>query len=251
MKLCIVIPYYNHGDAIATVLASLRNFDLPCFVVDDGSNVEAKAKLTRAAGAEKNVIVLTREENGGKGAAVMTGCDGALAAGFTHALQIDADGQHSANDVARFIATARTEPDAVICGRAIYDDSVPQSRLYGRYVTHVWVWINTLSFQIKDSMCGLRVYPLATTCNVWRHARLGKRMEFDVEIMVRLAWAGVPVVNVAAHVNYPTDGVSHFRVWRDNALITGMHARLFMGMLLRAPRLIGRRIFTATTKTAI
>jgi hypothetical protein len=114
--------------------------------------------------------------------------------------------------------------------------------LYGRYLTHVWVWINTLSFEIADSLCGLRVYPLATACELWRRARLGRRMDFDVEIMVRMSWQGAPIICLPTQVHYPLDGVSHFDLVRDNVRISAMHARLFCGMLARLPILLGRRV---------
>jgi glycosyltransferase involved in cell wall biosynthesis len=245
MQACIVIPFYNHGGAIAQVLASLQPLQLPCFIVDDGSDATAKQAVQDAIAMsqahQQSITLLTLPENLGKGGAVMAGCDAALAAGFSHAVQIDADGQHKASDIPRLLAKAREHPDALISGQAVYDESVPRARHYGRYVTHIWVWINTLSLQIKDSMCGLRVYPLASTCAVWRHTRVGKRMDFDIEIMVRMAWAGVTVINIPTHVTYPADGVSHFQVLRDNVQISGMHARLFAGMLVRLPWLVARR----------
>jgi len=243
MKPCIVIPYYNHGGAIGQVVASLRALELPCRIVDDGSDLGAKAALTRAVEHEQSwVTVQMLPTNQGKGAAVMAGCEAALAAGFTHAVQIDADGQHRIDDVPRLLEIARRQPDALVSGQAVYDASVPRARLYGRYLTHLWVWINTLSFEIKDSMCGLRVYPLAATCDVWRRQHVGKRMDFDTEIMVRMSWSGVPIVNVPTHVTYPVDGVSHFRMLKDNAFISLMHARLFLGMLWRWPFILGKRV---------
>ena len=165
-----------------------------------------------------------------------------VADGCSHALQIDADGQHDADDVPRFLAEAQAHPDAVVNGRPVYDESVPKGRLVGRYATHVWVWINTLSFDIADSMCGFRAYPLAATIAMLDRESVGLRMDFDIEIIVRLHWAGVPVRNLPTRVTYPLDGVSHFDLWRDNLRISKMHARLFFGMLWRAPRLLLRRI---------
>ena len=251
MKPCILIPYYNHGGAIAQVIAGLRPLGLPCRIVDDGSHSQAQADLARAIEHEQSWVTTQRlATNQGKGAAVMAGCDNALRDGFTHAIQIDADGQHQANDVLRLLAIAREQPDALVSGQAIYDESVPRARLYGRYLTHVWVWINTLSFEIKDSMCGLRVYPLATTCAVWRRHHVGKRMDFDTEIMVRLSWMGVPVLNIPTRVTYPADGVSHFRMLKDNAFISLMHTRLFLGMLWRSPVILGRRIARRSQRAA-
>ena len=164
-----------------------------------------------------------------------------------HALQIDADGQHDVADVPRFLAAARAAPEAMICGRPVYDDSVPRARLYGRYLTHAFVWLETLSFQIQDSMCGFRLYPLGETCAEIARAPFPSRMDFDTEAAVRLFWRGVPVHNLPTRVIYPENGLSHFRMLRDNVRITAMHARLVLGMLPRAPRLIWR---AAHRKTA-
>ena len=242
MNVCIVIPFHNHPGAIDQVLAALRPLGLPCRIVDDGSDAHSQEVLARIAAREAWVTLQRLAENQGKGAAVMAGCDAALAQGFTHVLQIDADGQHDVADVPRLLDLARRHPDALISGQAVYDESVPRSRLYGRLLTHVWVWINTLSMEIRDSMCGLRVYPLATACAIWRNSRIGRRMDFDTEIMVRLSWSGVSVINIPTRVTYPSDGVSHFRLVRDNVFISLMHARLFFGMLWRLPMLLRRRL---------
>jgi glycosyltransferase involved in cell wall biosynthesis len=239
---CIVIPFYNHGAAIAQVVGELAALGLPCRIVDDGSDAGHRAVLEDIAARESWVTLQHLPRNGGKGAAVMAGCDAAAAGGFTHVLQIDADGQHDAADAARLLELARRNPDAMITGAAVYDDSVPRTRRYGRYLTHVWVWINTLSFDIRDSMCGLRVYPLAASRALWQERRLGSRMDFDTEILVRLSWSGVRIINVPTRVTYPRDGVSHFRMLEDNVRISRMHARLFFGMLWRLPSLIARRI---------
>ena len=137
---------------------------------------------------------------------------------------------------------ARCAPEKIISGVPQYDESVPTGRLYGRYATHGWVWIKTWSLQIRDSMCGFRVYPLAPTLAVIRAGGLGKRMDFDPEILVRLAWREQPMRWRPTRVHYPLDGRSHFRLWQDNVLISRMHTRLFFGMLLRAPRLLWRRV---------
>ncbi|MFV0276877.1 MAG: glycosyltransferase family 2 protein, partial [Parahaliea sp.] len=125
--------------------------------------------------------------------------------------------------------------------------NVPALRYYGRYLTHLWVWINTLSLEISDAMCGFRIYPLTATLAVVEGSATGNRMDFDPEIMVRLHWAGVQVVEHPTPVTYPRDGISHFRGLRDNALISWMHTRLFFGMLWRAPRLLARRWRSAVT----
>lgn len=242
MKACIVIPYYNHEAAIATTVSGLRPHGVPCWIVDDGSDASAAAELDRVAATEGGwVQVIHCRPNRGKGAAVIAGFRAAAEAGFTHALQVDADGQHDTADVPRILALAERNPGTVVSGVAVYDASVPKGRLYGRYVTHFWVWVNTLSFSIRDSMCGFRVYPLADTLRVWDANRIGSRMEFDTEVLVRLYWQGLKVINLPTRVTYPSDGVSHFRMWQDNVRISWMHTRLFFGMLLRMPQLLRRR----------
>jgi hypothetical protein len=171
---------------------------------------------------------------------VLTGFARAARDGYTHVLQVDADGQHSVADVPRFLAAARAAPHAVVAGCPLYDESVPALRLYARYLTHVWVWINTLSLAIRDSMCGFRVYPVAPVLALARRRRLGLRMNFDIEILVRLYWDGLAIVNLPTRVGYPEDGVSHFKAWTDNVLISRLHMTLFFGMLPRIPSLLVR-----------
>jgi len=237
----VVIPVYDHEHAIGAVVAAVRGHGLPCILVDDGSSPACATVLQQLAAAEpQHITLLVHPHNQGKGGAVMTGLRHAAAAGYTHALQIDADGQHDSADIPRFLAASQAAPAAVINGKPIYDESVPKGRLYARYLTHVWVWINTLSLEIADSMCGFRLYPLAPTLQLMDQAHIGRRMDFDTEILVRLYWRGLRVQNLATRVRYPADGVSHFQVWLDNVLISRMHARLFFGMLLRAPVLLAR-----------
>ncbi|KQV85769.1 glycosyltransferase family 2 protein [Pelomonas sp. Root1237] len=241
MKVCAVIPVYNHGGTVGGVAAKLREQGLPVLLVDDGSAAATAAQLDALA-RQDGIQLLRLPHNQGKGVAVIAGMRLAVEQGYTHGLQIDADGQHDAFDASRFVAAAQARPEALICGCPIYDASVPRARLYGRYATHIWVWINTLSFAVRDSMCGFRIYPLATTLPQLAHASMGRRMDFDTEIAVRLVWAGVPVVNQPTRVHYPVGGISHFRVWRDNVLISAMHTRLFFGMLWRAPLLLARKL---------
>lgn len=239
----VVIPVYNHPATVGAVVAGVRGHGLPCILVDDGSGPECAAVLRSLAAQGADSVNLVRlDHNQGKGAAMLAGFAAAARAGFTHVLQIDADGQHATSDIPQFVRLAREHPEAVICGCPVYDASVPRGRLYGRYATHVWVWINTLSLDIRDSMCGFRVYPLARLMPLLARTAIGRRMDFDSDIIVRLHWLGVPVVNLPTRVTYPQDGVSHFRLWRDNVRISLMHARLFAGMLLRAPRLLWRKV---------
>lgn len=237
---CAVIPVYNHEHALPVVVEALRQAHLPCILVDDASSPACAAVIDQLA-EDEWVRRVRLPVNQGKGGAVMAGLREAQRLGFSHALQVDADGQHDLEDVEDFLEAARETPAALICGYPRYDDSVPKSRLYARYLTHVWVWINSLSLGIRDGMCGFRVYPLAPVVELIDAVRLGTRMDFDPEILVRLAWRNQPMRWLPTRVHYPLDGLSHFRLWQDNALISKMHAKLFFGMLLRAPLILYRR----------
>ncbi|MNN06992.1 Undecaprenyl-phosphate mannosyltransferase [compost metagenome] len=209
--------------------------------MDDGSQPSCAAVL-RSLAERPGVALLRLEQNQGKGGAMLAGFAEAGRRGCSHVLQIDADGQHDTTDLPRFIAAARAHPSAVICGVPAYDESVPKARLYGRYATHIWVWINTLSLHLRDSMCGFRVYPLPPVLRLIDEETIGRHMDFDSEILVRLFWRQLPVEHLLTRVTYPSDGVSHFDVWRDNVRISCMHARLFFGVLWRAPRLLWQRL---------
>lgn len=236
----IVIPVYNHEHAIGTIVAQVMASGLPILLVDDGSDIPCQQTLIALAEQFPHQLSLLRlEVNGGKGAAVKAGLRWLLDNGYSHGLQIDADGQHDVADITRFIQAAESEPDSLITGYPQYDESVPKIRLYSRYLTHIWIWINTLSFSIKDSMCGFRVYPLQQTVTLLSHC--GNRMDFDPEVIVRWLWRYQKVINLPTKVHYPLDGVSHFLLWKDNGLITLMHTRLFFGMLWRMPYLLWRK----------
>ena len=236
-----VIPVYNHGAAIGGVVARVRESGLRCMLVDDGSDASCAAVLDALARAP-DVTLLRLPKNQGKGGAMMAGLRAAQAAGYTHALQIDADGQHDAGDIPIFLALAAQSPAALICGVPVYDDSIPAARLYGRSFAHLWLWLSCLSREIGDSMCGFRVYPLASVVALIDSVNLGRRMDFDSEVLVRLHWRGVAAVNVRTRVTYPHDGVSHFRYGADNVLIVAMYVRLVFGMLLRSPMLLWRKL---------
>lgn len=239
----VLVPVFNHERAIGAMVDAILAHPVPCLLIDDGSSASCAAVLRDlAARADGRVTLIRLPRNQGKGAAVMAGFDAAWQAGYTHALQIDADGQHDADCIPAFFDLARRHPEAIVCGTPLYDASVPRGRLIGRYVTHVWVWVHTLSFAIRDSMCGLRVYPLAAVVPLTRTTRIGPRMEFDTEVLVHLVWRGISVLNIATPVTYPSDGVSHFRMWRDNVRISWMHTRLFFGMLGRLPMLLARKL---------
>jgi predicted LPLAT superfamily acyltransferase len=227
---CFIVPSYNHSRAARVTVGRLSVHGLPIFLIDDGSVPEEAAILAELAGADALVRLIILPVNSGKGGAVMAGLRAALAQGFTHGMQVDADGQHDLGVLDGFFEAGRGNPDAMVCGYPVYDESIPLGRKLGRHLTHFWVWVETWSFSVKDSMCGFRLYPLAQTCDLLERKKLPKRMNFDIEIMVRLHWQGVNMLWRPVRVTYPVDGRSHFRPFEDNARISWMHTRLVCAM---------------------
>lgn len=245
---CAVIPSFNHSAKLAQICSALLVQKLAVIIVDDASTLEHSQALKNISGGNDNIHLVTHCENQGKGGAVITGLLTAQKLGYSHALQVDADGQHDLNDISSFLDLSAEYPNTLISGQPIYDDSIPKGRLWGRSITHFWVHIETLSLQVKDTMCGFRLYPLATTCQLIEQVNLGKRMDFDIEIMVRLFWRNINIKFIPTKVDYPEDGQSHFRALHDNVLISWLHTRLVIGMLVRLPFLLRHRISNRESK---
>ncbi len=236
MKPCLVIPCYEHAEPLAGVLAALEPFGLPCLVVDDGSSPREREQLAALAARRPWLRVLRRERNGGRGAALRTGYREAARLGHSHVMQLDADGQHDGALVPRFLDSAQREPRAIVLGAPVFDASAPRGRRYGRQISRAWVWLETRSLAVSDPLCGMRCFPLEPLLRVLDVHPCGDHMEFDVALLVRLVWQGLPVVNLEVPVRYLAGGVSHFRLWDDNARITRTHARLFLESLTRRMR---------------
>ena len=226
---CAIIPTYDNPDTIRAVVERVRPA-LPVIVIDDGSAGPGRAAV-EALGEDGLAHVHHRAKNGGKGAAVTTGFAVAAELGYSHALQVDADGQHALDDIPAFLEAARERPEALILGAPIYDESAPRSRLIGRQITRFWTNIETYGKVIEDPMCGFRVYPVPVACAVAK--RCGTRMDFDIEVAVRLCWEGLPIVNLPTRVAYHEGGVSHFRMVEDNVRISWMHSKLVVTSWLR------------------
>lgn len=241
----VLIPSYNAGPrAVSTVREALRHWH-PVWVVVDGSTDGSGEELARLAQQDARLRVWRFSSNRGKGAAILDGLREAAAAGFTHVLTMDSDGQHPADHIPEFMAASRRKPDAAVLGDPIFDERAPRERVLGRRISNWWVRVETLGAPIHDSLFGFRVYPVAPLLRAMRHTRWMRRFDFDAEAAVRLSWAGVPFVNIRAPVRYfsPREGgVSHFRYLRDNLVLSWMHTRLVIGALIRLPQLISRRI---------
>jgi len=230
-----IIPTYGHVSALGSVVQACVAAGLPVVIVDDGNPPETAALIADHANPAQNVEVIHRPENGGKGAAVKTGFRGAETRGWTHALQLDADGQHDTADLPAMIALATSHLDHIICGVPVYDETIPKARKFGREITHFWVRVETLSMEISDSMCGFRIYPLADTIAVLDREFIGNRMDFDTELLVHLNWRGLRVTEHPTRVIYPEENSSNFRMLWDNVRISLMHTRLAVQAPVRVP----------------
>ena len=239
----VLIPSYNPGPRVVDTVRAARRQWNPVWVVVDGSTDDSPRQLQALAAADDGLRVIALPGNRGKGAAVLEGITRAAAAGYTHALTMDSDGQHPASLIPAFMEASRDDPAAMVLGKPVFSADAPALRVNGRKVSNGWANLETLWMGIGDSLYGFRVYPIAPLARVMQASRWMRRFDFDPEAVVRLCWAGVRPVNIDAPVRYfraDEGGVSHFRYLRDNTLLTWMHARLFLGFVLRLPLLLVR-----------
>ena len=232
----VLIPAYNPGPRFAATVAEALGQWRPVLVVVDGSTDGSQQPVIRRAREDPELRVLELPRNRGKGAAVLAGARAAADAGFTHALVMDADGQHPAASIPEFMAASARRPEAMILGRPVFGPDVPAERRHGRRLSIALVRGETFGREIDDPLFGFRVYPLRALRRALEPRRGGRQYDFDTEAVVRLNWAGVPAVNLAAPVRYfrPDEGgISHFRYGRDNLRLTWMHTRLITELLVR------------------
>jgi glycosyltransferase involved in cell wall biosynthesis len=241
----VLIPSYNPGGKVVlTVKEALQNWS-PVWVVVDGSNDGSKEMLEELARQSEGLRVIVLQQNRGKGAAILEGLRVAGNEGVTHVLTMDSDGQHPANKISEFMALSEKNPQAMILGVPDFGVEAPALRVKGRKISNWWANLETFWEGIGDSLFGFRVYPLQPLKQVMERNRWMRRFDFDPEAAVRLCWAGVKPINLVAPVRYfskEEGGVSHFQYFRDNKLLTWMHIRLMVEMVLRSPALIFKKL---------
>ena len=242
MKQGFLIPVYRHGKTACLLTERLAAFGLPIIMIDDGNDAQTRSALAECAAQTPQVVLIRLEKNTGKGGAVTAGLKKAGELGLTHVLQIDADGQHDCTRAAFFLEESAKHPDNIICGYPEFDETAPRSRVTGRKISTFWAAVTTLSPELKDVMCGFRVYPVEPSLRITRLSFIDRRMGFDAEILVRLYWKKVFPVFHPVKVSYPSDGISNFRMVRDNIVISWTFCRLSVGMLIRLPLLAAIRI---------
>ena len=225
-RACALIPTYENPDTVREVVLAVAEHLTSIVLVDDGSSAAGR-DVCAALAAEGLVTLLRLEHNKGKGVAVMSGMALAHELGFTHAFQIDGDSQHDIAAIPGFLIASRERPRDLVLGYPVYDATVPTSRKLGRLLTTFWVAVELGSkTKVTDAMIGFRVYPVLASLASRTRAQ---RMDFDVEIIVRMVRMGLDVVNLPVAVRYlaaDAGGVSHFRPFMDNLRLSVMHTRL-------------------------
>lgn len=240
MKGGIIIPVYNHGKACVSVVEGLLQYNYPIILIDDGNGTETKEFLHQIIHSHPEVTLVTLQKNSGKGAAFIAGIKKALEMGITHALQVDADGQHDISRTPFFFQKAEQYPEAMILGYPEFDATAPGHRKNGRKFANNWARIVSFEPGIIDSMCGFRIYPIQKISESFKWLCFSRRMGFDIDILVRLIWKGIPYLFFPVPVTYPSDGISNFHLVRDNARISWVFTRLCIGMFFRLPWLTAK-----------
>ncbi|MES2658997.1 MAG: glycosyltransferase family 2 protein [Verrucomicrobiota bacterium] len=240
----ILIPSFNTGPILLATVESAVALKTPVWVIFDGSTDGSPETIAHLESAENSWFRIIRlPVNSGKGATVLYGLREAISAGFTHVLTMDADGQHPAGKAGEFFQLSAEHPEAAVFGRPVFDEFAPALRVNGRKISNFWANLETLGWGVDDSLFGMRLYPVHDLLAVMESTAYARRFDFDPEVAVRLAWRGVPIINLPTPVRYPSaeeGGVSQFRYCRDNTLLTWMHLRLFFGFVARLPLLVGR-----------
>ncbi len=247
MKKAVLIPVYNHGKACMEVVDTLAPFcqenDIKIILVDDGNGSETKSFLAKICEKHGSLVdLVANEKNCGKGVAFRKGIFHAQERGFTHILQLDADGQHDSSRCGFFFECAEKNPSAMICGYPEYDETAPECRKNAHKFANMWCEIVTWQGGIVDSLCGFRIYPVDETCRFLKHGHIDSRMGFDIDILIKLIWRGVPFEFHPVRVTYPSDGVSNFHAFRDNVRISWVFTKFCFGMIVRSPLLLWRKI---------
>jgi len=240
----VILPSYNSGGQLVRTMREAAPFCPDVWAVVDGSSDGSGGEAREAASTAVGLRVLVLEKNCGKGGAVLAGLRAADAEGFSHALMMDADGQHAAAAIPEFLDRAAREPEALIAGVPVFGPDAPPERVKGRRIGNFFAAVETWGMGARDSLFGFRVYPIRPTLKILESTRGARRFDFDTIVAVRLLWAGVRAVNLPVPVKYPPPpdgGVTHFRYLRDNVLLTRVHVRLCLEMLLHFPKLVSLR----------
>ena len=243
-KVCVIIPTYNNADTLAKVIGDVLRFTTHIIVVNDGSNDGTSEILVNYP----QLDVISYSKNKGKGFALKRGFALAKEKGYDYAITIDSDGQHSADDLPAFAEKLKEEPEAIIIGsRNMEKEDIPGKSSFGMKFSNFWFWVET-GIRHPDTQSGYRLYPLKF---ISPKKLLTHKFEFEIEIIVRLAWKGVKVTSVPVNVHYHNkeERISHFRPFIDFTRISILNTFLVLwAFLWIKPRDVTRKILSKPLK---
>ena len=224
LNIVVVIPTYNNGATLATVIDQVREYSQDMIVVNDGSTDKTVSILD----SYPELFVITHPVNQGKGTALKHGLCHARKAGYRYAITIDSDGQHFATDIPKFVQAIEDEPDSLLVGaRNLTSDNMPGKNTFANKFSNFWFTLET-GLKLQDTQSGYRLYPLQKiNVEKWYYTA---KYEFELEVLVFTAWNGTPVKNIPVHVYYPPEGerISHFRPFQDFTRISILNTILVL-----------------------
>ena len=223
LKCCVLIPTYNNAKTIEGVINSTFEYCEDVILVNDGCTDNTKDILERY----KQLHVVTHEVNQGKGLGLKDGFKKAVELGYDYVITIDSDGQHYPSDFIVFLDKVEQHPGSLIIGaRNMAVDNVPGKSTFGNKFSNFWFWAET-GIKLPDTQSGYRLYPVQRLKKIWFFTT---RFEFEIEVIVKAAWRGIPVVAVPVNVYYAPkeERVSHFKPSRDSTRISFLNTYLFI-----------------------
>lgn len=235
---CVLIPTYNNAGSLATVLKDVQQYTSHILVVNDGSTDDTQRILEQFPQIHK----VNYTPNKGKGIALRTGIKAVAELGYTYAITMDSDGQHYAKDLANFLKQLDETPGALMIGARNMDQAhIPGKSSFGNRFSNFWFWVNT-GITLPDTQSGYRLYPVVPLA---KKSYFTRKYEFEIEVIVRAAWSGIPVISVPVSVYYPPaeERVSHFRPFKDFTRISILNTVLVLiSLLWIKPRNLGRML---------
>jgi len=236
----VLLPTYNNAGSLAKVIEDVFRYTNSVLIVNDGST-DATEEILKAYPSLK---IISYVPNKGKGYALRQGLRAAADAGFDYAITLDSDGQHYASDLPIFLEEIRMTPGALLVGaRNMRVDNVPTKSSFGNRFSNFWYWFNT-HIQLPDTQSGYRLYPVQ---RMGRKHYFTRKYEFEIEVLVRAAWSGIPVRAIPVSVYYPpaAERVTHFRPFKDFTRISILNTVLVtIALLWIKPRDLIRSLFS-------
>jgi len=258
MKTCVIIPVYNSEKHISDVLRSVLQHAKDVIVVNDGStdgtldvlrhsresgNLPKQQEIAGQARNDGAFELVSYAKNRGKGYALQQGFRRALELGFTHAITMDADGQHLATDIAMLVQASENQPNALIVGARKFDNpNMPQGNVFANNFSNFWFMVQT-GKKLPDTQTGFRIYPLQ---KIGKMRLFTNRYEAELEMLVRSAWRNIPIISQPINVYYPpiNERLSHFRGGKDFFRISVLNTILcFAAVIYGYPSMFLRKIF--------